>query len=1155
MIKSKIIAFVAAVALSGALALSASAAFVFNTNLGFGMRNTDVTALQLRLNAETGSTLPGTTYYGSLTRAAVIAYQKAKGITPAVGFTGPITRAALNGSTGTTFAPGDCQSASGFDSLSGKACYAISGGSASFGPPDCTSATGFSRLTGQACYAVGSGAPVTGSAIAGLSTDTPVTSSLADAGNANFTKFYVSAGATNLSINSIRVTRYGLSTNTSLENIKILDGNGVPLTTSGTLNSNGQVNLSFTPAIVIPAGTTSQFFIRAGYLDGTAGGMTASLGIALASDISATQTVSGSFPIMGNIVGSVALTIGSVSVTNDGSVGDDTPDVGNADVVLNKFKITTGSTEAVTISQISVEKQGSAGSADVSNIELYDVTHSVSLGTVTSWNAQGIATFNGLNLAIAKGSDVRLKVMADVVNGSGLTLNADLTDGSDVRVIARGNDYGFFITPTITGSWNGQGSSNQTIASGALTIAKSVSTPATGNVTKGNDRLISVFDVIVNGEAVRITSFKVGFNLATMTDSEISNVRLKNFTTGAVLGGPNSVSTTDYDPNTSSSYEATATFTDTMEFPVGTTKVGLYVDIASTVSGSDTIMAGLPDADADITAKGVISNDTITAAPSAAEVNGNVLTLQAGSLSATTLTSPVLSQVVKGSQDYLWSEVSLSAANSGEDVEVTALVVEDTLGDAADDSSTIDNMEIWADLTSANCSSAIAGCNTRTDAYETKISNTEQPDDSGATDETHSITLSQTLTILKDGFVKIAIIADLSASSTTGDTHAISLDTDAGDVTANGKTTGATISVTPTGAGQVMTVDAGGALTVSVDSSSPKARVVLDAGQAATNPVLGTFRLAANSDESLELDSFKITDDGSDNVIETYYFQAYNTTGTTALGPVVEVPGGATATAYWSDGAVTIPKNSHILMKVSGKTANVDSSAAANEGTVQVTVAADNTDVVTTGLASGTTINGGGSTNYDATTHFVFQSYPTFEWVTNSSATVGTITGNTNQLLGKLKITAVGNEDVSFLSGSTSEIRFQATYVGDDTDTASETLTFKDELGTTLDVSTDATTTADFNSATANSTSEFVVDFSTTALTVPAGGVKYIYVYGMTDDFEDNGDSIQLWNDNTTAADLSWAIDGTGDFDAQADILWRSDYMADSYSQLWVNPS
>ena len=75
----------------------------FARNLELGMTGEDVKALQQWLNAngyrvaESGAGSPGneTTKFGGATKAALIKFQKAMGITPAAGYFGPKTRAAV----------------------------------------------------------------------------------------------------------------------------------------------------------------------------------------------------------------------------------------------------------------------------------------------------------------------------------------------------------------------------------------------------------------------------------------------------------------------------------------------------------------------------------------------------------------------------------------------------------------------------------------------------------------------------------------------------------------------------------------------------------------------------------------------------------------------------------------------------------------------------------------------------------------------------------------------------------------------------------------------------------------------------------------------------------------------------------------------------
>ncbi|MEK7099952.1 MAG: peptidoglycan-binding domain-containing protein [Patescibacteria group bacterium] len=84
--------------------VTSTAVVVFKANLTVGSLGSEVKALQEFLNAHgytvasTGPGSPGkeTTRFGAATKSALIKYQKAKGITPAVGYFGPKTRSAIN---------------------------------------------------------------------------------------------------------------------------------------------------------------------------------------------------------------------------------------------------------------------------------------------------------------------------------------------------------------------------------------------------------------------------------------------------------------------------------------------------------------------------------------------------------------------------------------------------------------------------------------------------------------------------------------------------------------------------------------------------------------------------------------------------------------------------------------------------------------------------------------------------------------------------------------------------------------------------------------------------------------------------------------------------------------------------------------------------
>ncbi len=68
----------------------------FNKNLSLGATGTDVRALQEKLKALGYFTVQPNGVFGPMTKAAVMKFQKAKGINPVSGFVGPLTRNALN---------------------------------------------------------------------------------------------------------------------------------------------------------------------------------------------------------------------------------------------------------------------------------------------------------------------------------------------------------------------------------------------------------------------------------------------------------------------------------------------------------------------------------------------------------------------------------------------------------------------------------------------------------------------------------------------------------------------------------------------------------------------------------------------------------------------------------------------------------------------------------------------------------------------------------------------------------------------------------------------------------------------------------------------------------------------------------------------------
>nr|MBP6905040.1 peptidoglycan-binding protein [Candidatus Paceibacterota bacterium] len=147
--------FVGALAAVAIFASAASAAYTHTGLLKMGMTSSQVMSLQQALNSHgflvstTGAGSPGmeSMYFGAKTKAAVMAYQSAKGLSPVDGMVGNITGTSLmaNAGGGSGVYPAGCSSNSGFSTTTGLSC------SSATLPTGCTSTAGFSPVTGMSC--------------------------------------------------------------------------------------------------------------------------------------------------------------------------------------------------------------------------------------------------------------------------------------------------------------------------------------------------------------------------------------------------------------------------------------------------------------------------------------------------------------------------------------------------------------------------------------------------------------------------------------------------------------------------------------------------------------------------------------------------------------------------------------------------------------------------------------------------------------------------------------------------------------------------------------------------------------------------------------------------------------------------------------------
>lgn len=1042
----------------------------FTRNLAQGSTGEDVKCAQIILNsdsatkiASTGAGSPGseTTYFGSLTKVAVKKFQAKYG-TGTLGTIGANTRAKMNTMIGT-------------------------GGN------------GGNNNGGGTVPPVASGLGVS------LASDTPASESVADNAVADFTKFNLTAGPEgDVKISKLYVTRTGLSANSDVLNIKVVDAvTGEYKGSIGSLNVDNRAMISFVPSLVITKGTTKQFYIRASILSGATAGKTIKLGIAANGDITSDATGVTGAPIVGNPMSVVALDIGVLTVSEDGSTINSQPNVGDNDVIVLNWKAAASSTEPVTIQTVTVKRAGTADASDTKNIELYDVTAGKTLGTVANWSSDDKATWSNLSVVVGKGETHRFKIMVDIVGGvaaTAQTVNVDLVDGSDCLVISKGNTYGFYIDAT-EGSFTGKGAADQSINSGSLNISKSAATPATGNISPGDSRVLARFDFEAKGEDVKVSALTLDITRSTITCAQITNVGIYD-ENDSIVAGPQDCSTD------------TAAYTDTFIVPVGTHKYTVKAKIADAAVTGGTVKISVDRdnttssavASGTITAVGMTSNDTLYPTPYS-DVAGNTMTVAGADLNVTTLASPSGRSVAKGINDFVWATFSLDAGSSGEDINVTAITVTDTVATAKEGD--IDNAELWADLTSANSA--------RGDVYETRISDTKQPVTGTATT---AFTLTQTVRVPAGSFIVVALVADLNAGATAGN-HVFTIANATTSVTSSGALTGAEVTEDISGTGQTMTASAAGTLTLTQDSSAPTADILIGTKTATLN----VFRLAASNVENMDLDSMTLSVTGG-AAVDTFYF--YN--GSTLLGTR---PGGTAPSIEFSDGTVTIPANGNVKITIKAKMLPILAGKVDNNTSVAINLSG--ITVAATGLASGSSATVAKASIAAGPVHQLYESRPTIRVASASPS--GNLVPSTASLLAIFDVSATDTQDITF-STTSDLLTIQISKSWHTSDGVAGTWSLKDGDGVLLD-----TASVDdgeyFDSVTFN--------FTNSTLTVPAGETRQFKVYGDTHEFTKGAtwtDQIQLWLDDSTDSYCTFDINGSTTGYAEGAIIFKGDIYA-----------
>ena len=1028
---------------------------VFNQNLSLGDSNDEVKALQQALDLQGCFTFGSYTgYFGPITRDAVNCFQSKYasevltplGLSGATGFVGPGTRAKLNALFGTAGVPGTPET-----------------------PSD-----------------PGTGTVPSGTGLM-VSTTAQPSNSLAveNAASLPYTKFKLTAGSDGaVTVNSVTIERQGLMNDGVVSGVILLDDTGNRVGTAKTLNSLHQAKLD--AGFTIPAGQTKEYTVAvdmAASLDAYSGqvGLMAVVAVDAGS-----AAVSGSLPITGaSHTTNISLVIGSVAVPIRGPLDPGSSQdkkVGEIGYTFSSIRITAGSAEKIRLNSIRWNQSGSAATGDIGNIKTY--VDGTAYDTAVSADGKYYVANFGSGIVIDKGFSKEVSIKGDVVSGSGRTIDFDIYRRTDLSLV--GETFGYGITvdngTQTTGTDDGLFHTAEpwfdafqvTITGGSINVSSAASVPSQNVSENVPNQPLGGFDVEVKGEEVSVAQMVFYFQITRASGSsevaDLTSISLYN-ESGTVVAGPVDGS--------GAAVSGTATFSDTVIFPIGTHTYTLKGKVGSDFESNDTIVASTTPSGW-TTVKGQTTNLTITPTPSS-QVQGKTMTVKAAAVAISVSSNPVAQNTVSGAQGFTFANYQFDTTASGENLRVVSWPL---AYDAVSGSAT--------DLT--NCL-----------LYNGSTVVSESVSPTAVSSSTSFTFLSGGITLSKGVVTTLALKCNISGGASG--VYMWGYD-DGQSPSPTGIASGQTASVTETDSvGQRMTIVANGTLTVTKDSSSPSYAV---AAAGTTGNVLGIFKLHADNEAitlvelPLQMSNAAASSSPSDLSKVTLW------DGGTQVGEAVFISRYATSTL---SGSFVIPKDGDKLLTIKGDFASIGTSLPGTQGSfIQVDFDGGGNGTTAgakgTGFASGVTIYDS-SSDTDVDGVRMFRSYPTLTKI----ALADTKLGNGEKPALRWSITAnngdVGVRKFTLRLATTSVIAstlnvFAFMESGFNTPVSGVT------SGGQLQNSNE-----DLTTAWASNTSDLEIDVDTsggadTALQIPAGGTRWFEARLNITGADTSGDSTQL---------------------------------------------
>ncbi|HRH23292.1 MAG TPA: hypothetical protein PK295_01530 [Candidatus Magasanikbacteria bacterium] len=606
----------------------------------------------------------------------------------------------------------------------------------------------------------------------------------------DYLAFTVRAGSSAGTLEQVTLKRAGIGSRNDFSKVYLYH-NGVRVDNGRSLTTDDLVTFNVNKSIA--ANSSETFWVKAD-MDTLVGDSTdATSGdqnyfeIRTASDVKATGSVGGSFPVRGNSITIGAQDIGTLTVA--GVTSAPTAKIGQNDVVVGEFDVTATSDD-VELTSVTLKQRGTAPASVLTNVKLMQG------GTVL---AQGVVSGDWVKFdftqkfKIEDGDTKRFKVYADVgIADTSDTVKLVLDAATDI--MAYSVDFPGNLAGVTTNSYTTSQTLTLTIEGGKINVDFD---GTNGDVrVDQNDVVFGTFTILATAEDLDVDSMRF---ILMRPNSAVcpEDLRLRD------KNGKGSYSL-DFDDTCATGTDNEGVSAENLILTKGVTyEFEVVGDIASTAVSGDAYY--FTWAATSTVAEGVTSDNTVSSNDfSSATLTGPTMTVQPSSLTVRGL-ALTNETVVGGSKGVLIFRGTLEAGSTS-DVVVTSLNVDRNAGSAAWDS-LLDSMKLYI----APVGEAV---DTATDLVAT---------DNTITDEKALFTgLNHTVKAGSANKVNFEVRVDVASSGSgtvkveVDDIDATDEDSD--DVTAV-NSSGTSIATSPVVADRLLTISGTGEITAQIDTN------------------------------------------------------------------------------------------------------------------------------------------------------------------------------------------------------------------------------------------------------------------------------------------------------------------------------------------------